>query len=102
VGLTRDFENEGFLQHSPGREFQVQGHGLDNTSGLLALRAVVQRVAIDEIVTLGAKHGLRLHASFDDAHSDLALVETMGLLNYVEHLAKDLVALGFHRLPDPK
>jgi hypothetical protein len=97
----RNFKDEGFLAHFSGREFLIQGHGLDNSSGLLVFRALVERGSSDEIIELGNRQGLKLHASFDDSHPGLAMVEAVGLLSHVEHLAKELAALGYERLPDP-
>lgn len=95
-----DFAAEGFLQRAPGREFLVQGHRPDNTSGLLALRAVVKRNDSDDVIELGTKQGLTLHATFDLAHPDLAMLETIGDLGLVERLARDLEAAGYHRLAE--
>ena len=100
MSRSTSFEAEGFLQHTRGREFAVQGHGRENTSGMLAIRVVTDRDASDEIVELGNKQGLKLHAAFDDAHPDLVMLEAIGLLNHVEHLAKGLGTLGYHRLPE--
>jgi hypothetical protein len=97
--LTIDFAAEGFLQHTPGREYRVQGHEPENTSGLLTFGAVVAVSESDDIIELGTKQGLQLHSTFDDAHPGLVLLEAVGEVNLIEQLAKDLGALGFHRLP---
>lgn len=89
----------GFLGAFPGREFRVSGHDLENTSGLLVLQVVAIRATSDDAVIEAANaQGLRLEASFDDAHPDFVLLETIGMVSPIEHMAKALAARGFHRL----
>lgn len=78
----------------------VQGHGLDNSSGLLMVKAVVKREASKEIAAAGTKHGLTFYETRDPTVPDLIMLEAIGQLELVEHLAKDLVAAGYQRLPE--
>jgi len=96
--LTIDFAAEGFLQHAPGREYRVQGHEPENTSGLLTFGAVVGTDESDEIIEMGTKQGLQLHATFDDAHPGMVLLEAVAEVNLIEQLAKALSSKGYHRL----
>jgi hypothetical protein len=97
INTTR-FIDEGFLQHSPGREFMVEGHGHENGSGLLGIKIVLERAESDPVVEAAMKQGLKFDPTFDDAHSSLVMLETIGQLAHVEHLAKTLASKGFHRL----
>lgn len=98
---TISFADEGFAS-STGREFIVEGHTAENRSGLLGAKVVVERQASDEVIELGRKQGLRFDPVFDDAHPSLVLLEAIGQVNFVEHLAKDLAALGYHRLAEKR
>lgn len=94
---TTSFADEGFAPVEPG-QFIVEGHTADNRSGFLGLKVLVARDGSDEVLELGKKHGLQFDPTFDDAHPALALLGTIGMVNFVEHMAKDLTALGYHRL----
>lgn len=76
----------------------VEGHTAENRSGLLGVKVVAERDASDEVIELGRKQGLQFDPVFDENHPSLVLLEAIGEVNFVEHLAKDLVALGYHRL----
>lgn len=94
---TTDFAEEGFTS-ATGRQFVVEGHTAENSSGLLGLKVVVERDASDEVLDLGKKQGLQFDPVFDDAHPDLVMLETIGGVNLVEHLAKNMAAAGYERL----
>lgn len=94
---TTSFADEGFAPVERGH-FIVEGHTADNRSGFLGLKVLVERDGSDEVLELGKKHGLQFDPAFDDAHPALALLGTIGMVNFVEHLAKDLAALGYHRV----
>lgn len=96
--MTIDFAAEGFLQRAPGREYRVQGHEPENTSGLLTFGAVVAVSESDDIIELGTKQGLQLHSTFDDGRPGLVLLEAVGEVNLIEHLAKALSGKGYHRI----
>lgn len=97
---TTNFADEGFGPVEP-RYFIVEGNTADNRSDLLGAKILVVRDDSDDVLKLGKKHGLRFDAVFDDAYPSLAVLETIGSVNLVEHLAKGLAAIGYHRLPDP-
>jgi hypothetical protein len=99
-GTKVDMKAMGFLASFPGMEFQVHGHEAENTSGLLVLQAVVLRTSGDRKVIKAAEaQGLRVEASFDVNLPNLVLLETIGMVSPIEHLAKALTAGGLYRLP---
>lgn len=91
------FAAEGFAAPA-GREFIVEGHAVENRSDLLGIKILVARNDSDEVIELGKRQALQFDPVFDDAHASLALLETIGQVNSVEHLAKELVAAGYRRL----
>ena len=93
------FADEGFASPAGG-EFIVEGHAAENKSGLLGVKILSERDDSDNVIAWGRKHGLQFDPVFDDAHPALVLLETIGQVNFVEHLAKDLGARGYHRLPE--
>lgn len=92
-----NFAQEGFVSPA-GRQFMVEGHTAENRSGLVGIKILAERGDSDDLLEAGRKQGLQFDPVFDDAHPSLVLLEAIGGVNFVEHLAKDLVALGYRRL----
>lgn len=96
---TASFDEEGFASPT-GRNFIVEGHTVENRSDLLGIKVLVDRDESDEVIELGKRQGLQFDPVFDDAHPSLVLLEAIGPVNFVEHLAKGLVGAGYQRLRD--
>lgn len=93
-----DLKALGFLGERPGREFSVGGHDYANTSGLLMLQVSTIRALSDPVLEAANRQGLALTPSYDRAHPDFVLLETIGPLQLVELMARDLAEAGYHRL----
>jgi hypothetical protein len=96
---TTSFADEGFGA-DPARKFIVEGHSAENTSGTLGTKIVVERDASDDVTVAANRQGIKLFAVFDATHPTLALLEAFGDVNFIEHLAKDLAAMRYERLPN--
>lgn len=91
---TISFRALGFLAAFPGREYRIS----DEPSGLLKLQTVAFRLLGDDLVEAANAEELRLGASFDDAHPDFVLLETIDEPAPVMRFAAALEAMRYHRL----
>lgn len=93
-----DFRAQGFLAAFPGKEYRVRGNASELGRGNLLLQTVCIRMLSDVVIEAAAKQGARLSSSFDYAHPDFVLLETVASKAAVHGLVKDIEAAGYRNL----